>query len=168
MDKEYKMKTLKLDFSYRPVGVIDCLEALVMCIVGKAIAVEEYEEEISSPSVSFKIPSVIVLKRVVKYMSNSLHANRTNILWRDKNQCQYCGKIQTPKELTLDHVLPKSRGGGNTWSNLVACCKKCNQDKRDRTPEEAGMNLLNTPKAPKYSILRNIKDVCPTWKVYLW
>ena len=103
------MKTLKLDFSYRPVGVIDCLEALVMCIIGKAVAVEEYEEEISSPSVTFKIPSVIVLKRVVKFINNTLHVNRNNIFWRDKNQCQYCGIIETPKELTLDHVVPKSR-----------------------------------------------------------
>ena len=168
MQKEYNMKTLKLDLSYRPIGIIDCLEALVMCIVGKAVAVEEYEEEISSPSVTFKIPSVIVLRRVVKYMSNSLNANRANILWRDKNQCQYCGIVQAPKELTLDHVLPKSRDGENTWTNLVACCKKCNQEKRDRTPEEAGMSLLKKPKAPKYSILRDIKNVSPSWKLYLW
>jgi 5-methylcytosine-specific restriction endonuclease McrA len=168
MQKEYNMKTLKLDLSYRPIGIIDCLEALVMCIVGKAVAVEEYEEEISSPSVTFRIPSVIVLRRVVKYMSNSLNANRTNILWRDKNQCQYCGVIQTPKELTLDHVLPKSRDGENTWTNLVTCCKKCNQEKRDRTPEEAGMSLLKKPKAPKYSILRDVKNVSPSWKLYLW
>ena len=168
MSKEYNMKTLKLDFSYRPVGVIDCLEALVMCIIGKAIAVEEYEEEISSPSVTFKIPSVIVLKRVVKFINNSLHVNRNNIFWRDKNQCQYCGIIETPKELTLDHIVPKSRGGKNTWTNLVTCCKKCNQEKRDRTPEEAGMKLLNKPKAPKHSVLRNTKDISPLWKIYLW
>ena len=93
MQKEYNMKTLKLDLSYRPIGIIDCLEALVMCIVGKAVAVEEYEEEISSPSVTFKIPSVIVLRIVVKYMSNSLNANRSNIIWRDKNQCQYLSLI---------------------------------------------------------------------------
>jgi len=162
------MKTLKLDFSYRPVGVIDCLEALVMCIIGKAVAVEEYEEEISSPSVTFKIPSVIVLKRVVKYISSTLYVNRNNIFWRDKNQCQYCGIIETPKELTLDHIIPKSRGGKNTWKNLVTCCKKCNQEKRDRTPEEAGMKLLNNPKAPKHSVLRNTKDISPSWKIYLW
>ena len=101
-------------------------------------------------------------------MSNSLNANRTNILWRDKNQCQYCGVIQTPKELTLDHVLPKSRDGENTWTNLVTCCKKCNQEKRDRTPEEAGMSLLKKPKAPKYSILRDVKNISPSWKLYLW
>jgi len=162
------MKTLKLDFAYRPIGIIDCLDALVMCIIGKAVAVEEYEEEISSPSTTFKIPSVIVLKRVVKFISNSLNVNRTNILWRDKNQCQYCGVFESPKDLTLDHVVPKSRGGDNTWTNLVTCCKSCNQKKRDRTPEEAGMGLLNKPKTPKYSILRDIKYISPSWKIYLW
>ena len=90
MDNEFKMKTLKLDLTYRPVGVIDCLEALVLCIVGKATAVEEYEEEISSPSITFKIPSVIVLKTVVKFISTGIRPSRNNILWRDKNQCQYC------------------------------------------------------------------------------
>lgn len=162
------MKTLKLDSTYRPVGVIDCIEALVMCIVGKATAVEEYEEEISSPSVTFKLPSVIVLKTVVKFISRGVKPSRKNILWRDKCQCQYCGVIEAPKDMTIDHVIPRSRGGGNTWSNLVTCCKKCNQKKRDRTPEEANMCLLQTPVKPKNSVLRQISDVQPIWNIYLW
>ena len=168
MSKEFSMKTLKLDSTYRPVGVIDCLEALVMCIVGKATAVEEYDEEISSPSVTFKLPSVIVLKTVVKFISRGIRPSRKNILWRDKNQCQYCGVIETPNDMTIDHVIPRSRGGGNTWSNLVTCCKKCNQKKRDRTPEEANMSLLNKPRRPKNSVLRQINDVQPIWNIYLW
>jgi 5-methylcytosine-specific restriction endonuclease McrA len=168
MSKEFNMKTLKLDSTYRPVGVIDCLEALVMCIVGKATAVEEYDEEISSPSVTFKLPSVIVLKTVVKFISRGVRPSRKNILWRDKNQCQYCGVIEAPNDMTIDHVIPRSRGGGNTWSNLVTCCKKCNQKKRDRTPEEANMNLLNEPRRPKNSVLRQISDVQPIWNIYLW
>jgi 5-methylcytosine-specific restriction endonuclease McrA len=168
MSKEFSMKTLKLDSTYRPVGVIDCLEALVMCIVGKATAVEEYDEEISSPSVTFKLPSVIVLKTVVKFISRGIRPSRKNILWRDKNQCQYCGVIEPPNDMTIDHVIPRSRGGGNTWSNLVTCCKKCNQKKRDRTPEEANMSLLNKPRRPKNSVLRQINDVQPIWNIYLW
>ena len=162
------MKTLKLDSTYRPVGVIDCLEALVMCIVGKATAVEEYDEEISSPSVTFKLPSVIVLKTVVKFISRGVKPSRKNILWRDKSKCQYCGVIETPKDMTIDHVIPRSRGGGNTWSNLVTCCKKCNQKKRDRTPEEANMCLLQMPIKPRNSVLRQINDVQPIWNIYLW
>ena len=162
------MKTLKLDSTYRPVGVIDCIEALVMCIVGKATAVEEYEDEISSPSVTFKLPSVIVLKTVVKFISRGIKPSRNNILWRDKNQCQYCGVIESPREMTIDHVIPRSRGGENTWSNLVTCCKKCNQKKGNRTPQEANMSLLNKPIRPKNSILRQISDVQPIWNIYLW
>ena len=162
------MKTLKLDSTYRPVGVIDCIEALVMCIVGKATAVEEYEDEISSPSVTFKLPSVIVLKTVVKFISRGIKPSRNNILWRDKNQCQYCGVIESPREMTIDHVVPRSRGGENSWSNLVTCCKKCNQKKGNRTPQEANMSLLNKPIRPKNSILRQISDVQPIWNIYLW
>ena len=168
MAKERKMKTLKLDLTYRPVGVIDCLEALVLCIVGKATAVEEYEQEVSSPSVSFKIPSVIVLKTVVKFINHGMHPSRNNIIWRDQNQCQYCGVVEPSKELTVDHILPRSRGGGNSWTNLVACCKHCNQKKRDRTPEEANMKLLNKPVKPKNSVLRHINEVQPIWNIYLW
>ena len=168
MSNEFNMKTLKLDSTYRPVGVIDCIEALVMCIVGKATAVEEYEDEISSPSVTFKLPSVIVLKTVVKFISRGIKPSRNNILWRDKNQCQYCGVVESPKEMTIDHVVPRSRGGENTWTNLVTCCKKCNQKKGNRTPEEVNMSLLNKPIKPKNSILRQINDVQPIWNIYLW
>ena len=162
------MKTLKLDLTYRPVGVIDCLEALVLCIVGKAVAVEEYEEEVSSPSVSFKIPSVIVLKRAVKFMSGTLRASRKNVIWRDNCQCQYCANKFNEAELTVDHVMPRSRGGANTWKNLVACCKKCNQKKRDRTPEEAGMELIKKPTQPSNTVLRNAQEIQPIWNIYLW
>ena len=168
MVKDYKMKTLKLDMTYRPLEVIDCLEALVLCIIGKAVAVEEYDQEVSSPSISFKIPSVIVLKTVVKYITNTLNASRNNIIWRDNNQCQYCGVIEPSKDLTIDHVVTKSRGGDNSWTNLVTCCKKCNQKKGNKTPEEANMSLLNKPVKPKNSVLRQISDVQPIWNIYLW
>ena len=168
MNKEFEMKTLKLDASYRPVGIVDCIEALVLCIVGKATAVEEYEGDISSPSITFKIPSVIVLKTIVKYFDYQISPNRTNVIWRDSNTCQYCSKKMLSSELTMDHVLPKSRGGDNTWTNLVTCCKKCNQKKRDRTPEEAGMKLNKKPLKPSNSILRFTNKIVPIWNIYLW
>jgi 5-methylcytosine-specific restriction endonuclease McrA len=168
MAKDIKMKTLKLDLTYRPVGVIDCLEALVLCIVGKAVAVEEYEEEISSPSTTFKIPSVIVLKRAIKFISHGIKPSRNNILWRDSCKCQYCAKEYSASELTLDHIMPRSRGGENTWTNLVTSCKKCNQKKRDRTPEEAGMKLIKKPVKPYNTILRYATEIQPIWNIYLW
>ena len=106
---------LKLDASYRPIEVIDALEALVMCIIGKATPVETYDTKIRSTTKAFELPAVIVLKTIVKFRFTTVACNRTNIAWRDNNQCQYCGNYFPFNKLTMDHVLPKSRGGKNTW-----------------------------------------------------
>ena len=164
------MKALKLDATYRPIEVIDALEALVMCLVGKALPIETYQKKISSPSRSFDLPAVIVLKTIVKFRFNSVACNRNNIILRDKNQCQYCGKNFPSEQLTLDHILPKSRGGKNNWTNLVASCKKCNQKKGCRTPSEASMYPINTPLKPKANLLRTIakNQISDFWTDYLW
>ena len=164
------IKTLKLDNSYRPIEIVDAIEALVLCLIGKAQVIESYKEKINSVSQSFELPAVIVLNRYVKYKFKILAVHRKEIIIRDKNQCQYCGKKFHSDKLTLDHVLPKSKGGQNTWDNLVAACKKCNQKKGDKTPEQANMNLLNKPTKPKYNILRslNTNEISDLWKNYLW
>ena len=162
------MKALKLDASYRPLGVIDAIEALVLCIIGKAKALENYTKEIRSPSQSFKIPAVIVLKNVVKYRFNGLTCNRQNIIWRDQNRCQYCSKVFATENLTVDHIIPKSRNGKKTWTNLVASCKKCNQKKGCRTPLECGMIPIRKPIRPKTNILKTTKQISDLWKNYLW
>jgi len=165
-----KTKTLKLDSSYRPIGVIDSIEALVLCLCDKAIAVEEYCKTIRSATMVFQLPAVIVLKRIVKHRFTEAAARKKNIFWRDKNTCQYCGNVFGINDLTVDHIIPKSRGGQNTWHNLTTCCAKCNQKKADRTPEEAGMKLLNKPHKPKSFILRqlNNEQISDLWSNYLW
>ena len=165
-----KMKTLKLDSSYRPIAIIDALEALVMCFVGKAQAIETYKKEIRSVSSAFKLPAVIVLNRLVKFRFNGLQPNRTNLLWRDGNQCQYCATHFPNSELTLDHIIPKSRGGRNTWENLVVACKKCNQKKGAKIPQESGMYPLKKPIKPKLCILQSVSEteISDLWKNYLW
>ena len=164
------MMALKLDASFRPIEVIDALEALVMCIIGKATPVETYDTKINSPSKSFELPAVIVLKNIVKFRFTTIACNRINIVWRDNNQCQYCGNYFLTDKLTMDHVIPKSRGGKNTWENLVAACKKCNQKKGSRTPQESGMIPLKKPIRPKANILRTVKknQISDLWKNYLW
>ena len=164
------MMALKLDSAYRPIEVIDAIEALVMCIVGKAIPVETYQKKISSPSKSFDLPAVIVLKTVVKFRFTTVACNRKNIVWRDNNQCQYCANYFPSDKLTMDHVLPKSRGGQNTWENLVAACTKCNQKKGSRTTKESGMHPLKKPVRPKANILRTLSknQISELWKEYLW
>ena len=163
-------KTLKLDSSFRPLEIVDSIEALVLCLIGKAYAIENYKEEIRSVSESFKIPAVIVLTRYVKFHFHTMTANRANVIWRDQNTCQYCSKEEESRVLTIDHVVPRSKGGKNTWENLVTACKKCNQKKGNKTPKEANMKLLREPKRPKSNILRAIsnKQISDLWKNYLW
>jgi len=162
------MKALKLDATYRPVEVIDALEALVLCIVGKAKAIETYAREICSPSRAFKLPAVIVLTNIVKYRFGGIMCNRQNVIWRDNNKCQYCSKVFPTEKLTVDHVLPKSRGGKKSWTNLVAACKKCNQKKGCRTPKECGMIPIHKPTRPKTNILKTTNKISDLWKNYLW
>ena len=162
------MKALKLDASYRPVEVIDAIEALVLCIIGKAKAIETYTREVCSPSRSFKLPAVIVLVNIIRYQFGGIGCNRQNVIWRDKNRCQYCGKNFPTEKLTVDHIIPKSRGGAKSWTNLVTACKKCNQKKGCRTPQECGMIPLREPSRPKATILRTATTIDDLWKNYLW
>ena len=161
---------LKLDSSYRPLEIVDAVEALVLCLIGKAYAVETYQQKVRSVSESFELPAVIVLTRYVKFKFKTISPTRKNIIWRDDNKCQYCAKEYESKILTLDHILPRSKGGKNTWTNLVAACKKCNQKKGNRTPEQAGMKLIRIPVHPKTTILNmlEVKQVNDLWKNYLW
>tara|TARA_B100000941_G_C28379108_1_gene486339 strand:+ start:201 stop:734 length:534 start_codon:yes stop_codon:yes gene_type:complete len=164
----FNYQTLKLDATYRPIDIICGVEALVMCIIGKAKAIENYDAHISSPNAKFNIPSVIVLERVVKFRLSTPTCSRKGVFERDRNICQYCNNKFIDKELTLDHVLPKSRGGQNTWDNLVSACKKCNQKKGNRTPNESGMIPVNKPKAPKNNLVKITPYLKKIWKDYLW
>jgi len=126
---------------------------------------------IRSPSISILVPDAIYLPYYESLPKIDVVFSRQNLLLRDKYTCQYCGKyLKNPKERTIDHVIPKSRGGKTVWTNVVLCCKKCNLKKGDRTPEEAGMKLLKQPKAPKWQALileefpKHKKEV---WKVFL-
>mgnify|MGYP001273343832 FL=1 len=163
-------KTLKLDSSFRPIEVIDAVEALVLCLIGKAQTIETYSKVIKSVNEDFQLPCVIALRRIVKFRYKTIPCHRKNIIWRDQNQCQYCAKYFMPDKLTIDHVVPRSRGGKNNWLNLVSACKKCNQKKGNKTPAEAGMPLLNQPTIPKSDIFKNISknQILPSWEYYLW
>ena len=163
-------KTLKLDSSFRPIEVIDAVEALVLCLIGKAQTIETYNKVINSVNEAFELPCVIALNRVVKFKYKTIPCHRRNVIWRDNNQCQYCAKHFMADKLTIDHVLPRSRGGKNGWLNLVSACKKCNQKKGNKTPSEAGMPLIKNPTIPKSDIFKNISknQILPRWKYYIW
>lgn len=163
-------KTLKLDSSFRPIEVIDAVEALVLCLIGKAQAIESYNKVIKSVNESFELPCVIALKRIVKFRYQVLPCHRKNVFWRDNNQCQYCAKHFMVDKLTIDHIVPSSRGGKNEWLNLATACKRCNQKKGNKTPLEAGMPLIKKPTIPKSNIFKNISknQILPRWEYYLW
>lgn len=117
-------------------------------------------------------PSVIRLKRYRYIPVRMQILSRKNILARDHYSCQYCDKKLPPAELTLDHIHPQSKGGRDTWDNLVACCSPCNKKKADKTPEEAGMMLRRRPRPATVhtsrAIMRNMGSEDPIWQKYLF
>jgi 5-methylcytosine-specific restriction endonuclease McrA len=142
--------TLKLDASWRPIEIIPAEKGFSMVYTGRAQTVESYTH---GPCARFLFPSIIVLKSYVHKRRTSMSPTRKNIYWRDKYTCQYCSGQFKYKNLSLDHVIPKSRGGGRGWLNLVTCCVSCNQKKGNKTPSEASMTLFNIPFVPKVSII---------------
>jgi 5-methylcytosine-specific restriction endonuclease McrA len=110
-----------------------------------------YSGIVRSPSIEIVIPQVIqVLSEKKIPQRDKIKFSRKNILQRDEFTCQYCGKKQAKKDLTLDHVIPKSRGGKSQWYNIVACCQKCNEEKGDRLPSELEWKLLKQPAKPRW------------------
>jgi 5-methylcytosine-specific restriction endonuclease McrA len=136
---------LVLNASYEPINITPVRRAVVLLIKGVATAEEENGAFVHSARATFRVPSVIRLRefRRIPYQTRAL--SRKNILLRDRHTCQFCGRVLPAFELTLDHVIPRSRGGHTDWDNLVACCHPCNNRKGDRLPEEAGLKLLRPP-----------------------
>src|SRR5262249_56361178 len=119
--------------------------AMVLLLKGVAEAEELHNAEVHSSAHSHRVPSVIRLLAYRHIPQQSRALSRKNILLRDRNTCQFCGRVFPGSELTLDHVVPRSRGGRSSWENLVACCYSCNNSKGDRTPEEAAMKKARRP-----------------------
>ena len=142
--------TLKLDASWQPIEIIPAEKGFSMVYTGRAQPVENYTH---GPCARFLFPSVIVLKSYIQKKSITMSPTRKNIYWRDKYTCQYCSGQFKYKNLSLDHVVPKSRGGGRGWLNLVTCCHSCNQKKGNKTPSEASMALIRVPFVPKTNII---------------
>ena len=138
-------QVLVLNFDYTPLNVTSVQRGFVLVDKGKAEIVKSDENPIISGYKKYARPVIIRLLRYIRHYTRQLRANRNRIYKRDGYQCVYCG---SHKNLTLDHVIPKSRGGSNTWTNLVTSCQKCNLKKADKTPEEARMKLRQAPFAP--------------------
>src|SRR5437762_4360627 len=136
---------LALNASYEPINICAARRALVLVLKGVASAEEESLSAIHSARTDMRLPSVIRLLEYRRIPHQTRALSRKNILMRDRYTCQYCHHTLPGVELTLDHVIPRSRTGETTWENLVACCHGCNNKKGNRTPEEAGMKLARAP-----------------------
>ncbi|MHB1296371.1 MAG: HNH endonuclease [Anaerolineae bacterium] len=161
---------LVLNATYEPLSVVSVRRAIVLLLKDKAELLEAADQSIRSSGLSLPVPSVIRLVYYVRVPSRvSIPLSRRTVMLRDGYCCQYCG-CQPPKaQLTVDHVVPRVRGGGSTWENLVCACKSCNQRKGSRTPEEAGMPLRRNPSRPRYVALVFLSQtpVHTTWCKYL-
>jgi 5-methylcytosine-specific restriction endonuclease McrA len=157
------MRTLVLNAGYEPLAVVSFKRALVLVMNEKATVVEHIDDEpVWSASGVYERPAVILLTRYVRGPS----ARRVPVtLRRDAHHCAYCGKAAS----TIDHVVPRSRGGEDSWENLVACCLRCNNLKGDRTPGEIGWELRITPRPPRGTqwTVRGTDRTDPRWEPYL-
>jgi len=142
---------LVLNASYEPLSVVSIQRAVVLLLKEKAELVEAAEAVLRSERLALPIPLVIRLVYYVRIPYRvKLPVSRRAVLVRDAYTCQYCTKSFAHTKLTLDHVLPRSRGGKTTWENIVTACKSCNNKKGNKTPHEANMPLLKKPTQPRY------------------
>ena len=161
-------RVLVLNQNYEPLSICNARRAIILIYQNKAEIVERNHHFVRSPTVSIPLPSIVRLQLYIRIPRKRILLNRRNILRRDNNRCQYCGS--QAGLMTIDHVVPRVRGGGDTWENLVCACTHCNTKKGNKTPEQAGMPLLKKPKKPGHlhfmqQLAGNPDD---RWKPYLF
>jgi 5-methylcytosine-specific restriction endonuclease McrA len=139
-------RALVLNQNYEPLNVCSARRAFVLVHHGKAELVERNDEGIRGVETVFELPSVIRLQYQVRRPRPQVRLTRREIFARDSGRCQYCG--HAGGDLTLDHVIPRHRGGHHDWDNLVTACRACNHRKGGRTPAEARMKLMHSPTRP--------------------
>src|SRR6516225_2004803 len=167
-----QMPVLVLNASYEPINICGARRALVLVLKGIARTEEEHGLKLHAQRAFIALPSVIRLLEYRRIPHQTRALSRKNILMRDRYTCQYCHRTMPSGELTLDHVIPRSRAGESAWENLVACCHYCNNRKGNRTPEEAGMKLLRQPRPFSLHTSRHLMRMMgkgeAQWRKYLF
>jgi 5-methylcytosine-specific restriction endonuclease McrA len=159
---------LVLNANYEPLNVCSIRRAVGLMITGKAEMILNGRGGIHTASLVYPRPSIVRLSHMVHRPRMRVKLTRREIFRRDNYTCQYCGHRSST--LTVDHVVPRHRGGAHSWENLVAACPQCNRRKGGRTPQQAGMRLLSMPKEPKASpvyIFGHLLDDHAEWDNYL-
>lgn len=166
-------QTLVLNVTYEPLKVIDWQRAVVLWCQGKVEIVETHDREVRSVTFTFRMPSIVRLLRMVRVRrGNVVPFTRANIYLRDDYTCQYCGGRFASEDLTFDHVIPQAQGGRRGWDNIATACIPCNRRKGARTPQEAGMRLLRSPRkpapSPVFRVTLGLRKTPESWRDYLY
>jgi 5-methylcytosine-specific restriction endonuclease McrA len=140
---------LVLNFTYEALNITSFQRAVKLLFAGKAELLHGRERIIASTSFEMRMPSVIRMLYYIRRPMQRVALTKKNILIRDDHSCQYCG-LRGDRLMTVDHVVPKSKGGPSTWENLVCACMRCNNRKNNRSPHDANMSLKRKPRQPKY------------------
>lgn len=161
-------RVLVLNATYEPINVCTVRRAIVLMLKGRAEVIEQYDRELHAENFTMTQPAVIRLVSYVKLPLNrfSRKITRRAIFARDDWECQYCGQGGT---LTVDHVIPRSKGGGTSWENVVASCAPCNRRKGDKLPAQANMHPRIEPRQPKATIFIHVASptIPSAWQQYL-
>jgi 5-methylcytosine-specific restriction endonuclease McrA len=157
--------TLLLNATYEPLCVVSCRRAVVLVLTSKAVPIEDGEGCFHSVTTTVRVPSVVRLTRYVRVPYRAVPLTRKAVFARDGGRCAYCGAQAT----SLDHVVPRSRGGLHAWDNVVASCARCNHVKADRAIAELGWRLRIIPRAPSGMAWRVLgaRTPDPRWRAYL-
>jgi 5-methylcytosine-specific restriction endonuclease McrA len=164
-------QVLVLNATYEPLSVVPMRRAVILLLKEKAEIVEAAEAWLRSERMALPVPLVIRLVYYVRIPRRfSLPLSRRTVLARDHYTCQYCGQRFARASLTVDHVLPRSRGGETRWENIATACGPCNRRKGNRTPEEARMPLLRQPRRPRYLALTLLEESSAhqVWNKYMY
>jgi len=159
------VKTLILNAGYEPLQLVSWQRALCLVLSEKAEVVSSYQRVIRSVSSEFKLPSVIRLLAYVRRITrfDIVRCSRKNVLYRDQYQCQYCGILCAKTVATIDHIIPKSKGGKTTWENAVTSCTRCNIRKGNKSLAQVNMQLIRAPRKPRmnevvHALSNELKD----------
>lgn len=158
-----------LNQNYEAMSICNVQRAVVLLFLGKAELIAAKEaRKVCSTRISMAFPTIVRLKLYIRVPYKKIVLSRKNILRRDNHKCQYCSR--TDLTLTIDHIHPKSKGGDDSWENLVAACVKCNNKKGDRTPEDANMPLMKKPSRPSHITFMKhfVGRIDEEWKPYLY
>ncbi len=160
---------LMLNQNYEPLTVCSARRAIVLLFQGKAEMIETADGlKVNSVSQSYSLPSVVRLWHYKRVPYKRILLTRKNVILRDGHRCQYCGSAKGP--MTVDHIIPRTKKGADSWDNMVCACVNCNNRKGDRTPEQAGITLLKKPTRPSHItfIQRYIGVSDVRWRQYLF